>query len=168
MAVNKKLQKKLIKEVEKRFKVKVIFVDVGDNCCAQADTGGGVVELDRKIAASKTVGYFLSALLHEAVHIMAYREGKWKVFHDPKHHDYMSISELRTFIATAWRAERWVEKEAQRLLALHYPGAKYWISYGRLKGRERSKDWFDSVFLKPFRETLRRKTLRKIDRGCGV
>jgi hypothetical protein len=159
--LSRRVQQKLMQQIRRKFNVSVKYAEIEDGCSAQADTGSFTVEISEQHSAA-TKGKFLSTLLHEVVHILAWREwDKFAVFHAPKNPEELSISELRTFLQTAWRAERWTELKAREMLHEMYPGEVFWFSYGRLKGRERSKDWFDTVFLADYRKAYRHKLLRR-------
>lgn len=152
--------RRIINQVAKRYGVKIIVAKMetpGAGACA--DIVNGVVELDT--LKWSTPAHLASYLLHEVVHILCYREGRYKDFHSSKHPSDMTEKELLAYLSTAWKAERYVERRAQEMMKEVFPGYLFHFAYGR---RELAKPWFDETFLGDFKKEYRRKKLRRIDK----
>jgi len=91
--------------------------------------------------------YMLSVTCHEICHILAAREGKFKIYHLDISSRAMSESELRATIQTGWRAEKYVDRRAKEILRANYPDLKY-MGY-----RQADKPSYDK-FLDGFRKEL--------------
>jgi hypothetical protein len=134
----------------------------------EKDTEAACSVEDREITLNPKVltkhvskGRFISAILHEAAHQFCYDTGVFKVFHSPRALEDMTIKELKTYIATAWRAERFVEVTARRWMEVMFPGITYWDVYG---SRGSGSVWVRTVYTAEARQVLRRKQLRAIDK----
>lgn len=86
---------------------------------------------------------FIGDILHEVVHIWCYRRHKFRSFHN----EPRTYAQKRAYLRTAWRAEKWVDREAKRL-------AKeiFGISYRLVYKTKTDKKWFDKTILDPLRE----------------
>ena len=161
--ITPRIRRNITRRLARRFDMRIVY-DAGmdDDAEAACDVESRTVELNpRKLTKHISLGRFISAILHEVAHQYAYDVGIFRVFHSPKSFERMSISELRVYIATAWRAERWVEVTARRWASELFPGVRYWDAYGR---RGMSSDWVRSVYTAEARKSLRKKLLRKIDK----
>jgi hypothetical protein len=161
--ITPRIRRNITKRLARRFDMRIVF-DAGmdDDAEAACDVENRTVELNpRKLTKHVSMGRFISAILHEVAHQYAYDVGIFSVFHAPKAFESMTIRELKVYIATAWRAERWVEITARHWASELFPGVRYWDAYGR---RGRGNDWVRKVYTAEARRVLRRKQLRAIDK----
>ena len=78
----------------------------------------------------------MNEFFHELGHIVTYRAGKYRAYHDQNPSTMVSripSRRLRAFLRTAWRAERHVDGIAHDLMAREIP----WLTY---RGRYHKKD----------------------------
>jgi len=157
--------KRLMKELADRFDVEVRVYDFG-----HAEYGACTDPCTRVIEINTRMGWtqdrLLSYAMHEIVHVLAYFEDKFIVYHSPKTEEYLTDDELRKYIATAFRAELWVEERACRMFKEMYPTRMYWRAY---RGRKDHRIWFEKSEIDPYRKELltakrRRRRLRRIDK----
>ncbi len=71
---------------------------------------------------------FLSCAMHEACHVFCYREGKYKTYHSWTG-STRNKNVIKTIRHTALRAERYVDKRAERLMRKLFPKIRYKRSY---------------------------------------
>ena len=103
-----------------------------------------------------TDSQFMSVVLHEISHIICYRTGKYKNFHHTyTYMDNIPTNTLKTIIRTALRAERYVEKQASKLMKQKCPELKYINSYDN----EEIVSWWKMNWLIKYYVALS-------DRGC--
>ena len=161
--ITKRCMRNIMRRLSRRFDVRIIFdKDMDKDAEAMCDIENRTVELSpKRLNKHISTGRFISAILHEIMHIHAYDLGIFKVFHATKAFEEMSVRELQTYIATAWRAERWVEVNARLLAEDLFPGVRYWDSYGKFKT---SNEWVRKTYTSEARRLLRKKQLRAIDK----
>lgn len=71
----------------------------------------------------------LSTFFHEIGHVYCFQKGIWKSFHINKPVEELTKNEKRKYISTALKAERWVDKWAEKEMKKHFPRLKYVDSY---------------------------------------
>ena len=167
------LQINLSRQIERRYDVKVRRIRLkaknpDEEFLAQTLATENVIELNVRAPANFiSRDAFLSTLLHEVAHILAVREGKFKVFHELCVEN-ASDKHLLIYMRSAYNAEVWVEKRAAQLLQEFSPGSTYWYSYslGKLDTNKlrRDKNWMRLVFCADVKKELRRRKLKRIDK----
>jgi hypothetical protein len=165
--ITKRVMRNIIRKLSNKFDVRIIFncdsknkLDASFEACVNLDDR--VIELNPNVFNGRTsIGRFISAILHEAAHLYCKDMGYFRVFHSAVAYEYMSIKNLQTYIATAWRAERFVEKTARGWMREMYPELRYWWAYGK---RGRNRVWIKDVFCADAKKVLRQKQLRKINK----
>ena len=85
---------------------------------------------------------FIGDIMHELVHILWYKQGKFKAYHRWP----TTRAQRIAFLATAWRAERAVDLEAKRLTKFFF-NMDYKLAYKT----KTDKYWFDKTILDPLR-----------------
>lgn len=148
MAISISTKRRLIREV--REKVGIDFTYSFEELPYSADVDVREPHITFSKTSRKTKAQFISDILHEVVHIWAYRNGYWKVYHSTKDIRYMSKKEKRIFLQTAWNAEVWVDEKAKEIMNRLYPNLKF--DYGYLSSRPEDKVWFDKYYLEEVRE----------------
>jgi hypothetical protein len=84
----------------------------------------------------------LSTFFHEIGHVYCYQKGIWKSFHINKPLEDLTNSERKKYIATALKAERWVDRWAEKEMKKHFPRLKYMETY---LSEENGKNFSDSI-----------------------
>jgi hypothetical protein len=92
---------------------------------------------------------FVSILMHEVSHFVAYRQRKFKIYH--RCSAFRNKAEIRAFIRTGWRAELYVDRQAS-LLQKSLFGSKY--KKKRRGYTKADKKWFDDYMFADLRECL--------------
>lgn len=82
----------------------------------------------------------ISTFFHELGHIDCKRNGKWKVFHTNDR------TQIQKFRRTAFKAELWIDKWAEKEMKKWKPNMNYVDSYIHLP-RSQAKRWFDQNIL---------------------
>lgn len=156
--ITPRLRRNIIRRLARRFDVRILTTKslVYEASCSIEDR---LIELNP--ISFTTVGRLVGAILHEVAHLYMWDMGIFHVFHRPVALEYQSIRDLKTYIATAYRAERKAEELARAWLKELYPEQTYWYAYGR-SGRE--KKWVNTVYLAEARKILRKKQLKAIDK----
>jgi hypothetical protein len=89
----------------------------------------------------------LSVFFHELGHLHCYDTGKWKSYHTKKKLlSKLNKKEKALLVRTALKAERWVEKWAEREMAKHFPGVDYIRSYDNPASVKTYKEQYLSQF----------------------
>lgn len=100
-----------------------------------------------------TMEEFIGDIMHELVHIWCWRNGKFRAYHRwPR-----TRAEKIAHIATAYRAEMWVDREARRLTKMFF-GLKYKLLYTDTPS---DRNWFDKHYLDPLRKEWKIGKYRK-------
>lgn len=71
----------------------------------------------------------MSVFFHELGHIYCYDNGLWKNYHLDKFPGDMTDEEKWLCYNTAIKAERWIDKWAEKEMKKHYPDLKFITSY---------------------------------------
>jgi predicted SprT family Zn-dependent metalloprotease len=100
-----------------------------------------------------TKNVFISAVLHEICHIIAHRQGKFKLYHADNTDNKDNI---RAILRTGLRAERYVDNQAKALMKGLFPGMRYDYSYLR----KEDVLWFHEVQLKHYKKLLLKNKLK--------
>jgi len=122
-----------ITDLANTYKVHVVFKKLKHNL-AQCD--GHKIEIDLYKCSSRSEG--IGAFFHELGHLHCHKKGIWKNYHNRNKY-YM--------IQTGLKAERWVDRWAERELKKWYPRMKYNSVYNTKYGR----DWYHKHYLAQFR-----------------
>lgn len=142
-----KSRKQIITELCQMFDVKYRLVHKKHEWgWAYSDVFREIIEINLDIECTKNV--FVSLVLHEISHIVAYRQGRFKKYHAD---NTITKSDIRALIRTAVRAEIYVDKQAEKLMKGLFPGMRFHRSY-------RTKEevaWFHEIFLKSYKELLK-------------
>lgn len=154
--------KRLLKKISSRFGVKIVWTPLED-CGAQTLPESGLIEINSRYGWTES--RLVSYVLHEIVHILCWKEGKYKVFHSGDMPDSMTTQELWVYISTAWAAERYVDDRAELLMSEMFPDLTFWRAYGRL---QHYKSWMDTTDIQQYKKELRRRKLRSIDRKLAA
>jgi hypothetical protein len=143
-----KSKKQIISDVCKMFKVRYRLVKRSINWGhAEVDIFNEIIYINMN--SNKVKNEFVSSLLHEICHIIASRQGKYEVYHKDKTNNDKN---KRIFLKTALSAELYVEKQAQYLMKMFFPGMRYVKSYHKKEDIE----WLNNVFLKDVRKGLKK------------
>ena len=111
-----------------------------------------VTLIDRKTEKAKPIQQFLSAVCHEAAHILNHRSKKYFLYHNYNPNKKRTKAEARILLKTAWKAERYTDKVAKGLMKDFFPFIPYIIGYR--KTPEILK-WYDNIQLEGYRKVLR-------------
>ena len=96
---------------------------------------------------------FVSTLLHEIGHLMASREGKYSFYHNHGFYKTMPTWALKRYIRTSLKAERYVDRWAEKLCAKDFPSIAFQTGY---RGEDEA-EYHRNNHLKPFIEELSRR-----------
>ena len=72
---------------------------------------------------------FVTAFFHELGHFYCKYNNKFKIYHDIKPIGKCSIRELKAWVNTSLRAERYADKIGKELMKFYYPGIDYQSGY---------------------------------------
>jgi hypothetical protein len=81
--------------------------------------------------STKSLQLLLSVLIHEIGHIVALRNNKWMIYHDPK------IATVENCIRYGWQAERYVDNWAAKEFTILFRGTGLKYKRGYLKANKR-------------------------------
>ena len=98
----------LIKKLAKQYNIRVIYKNYKQS--------GGVFSSKSLIILSTNIKKedLLSVFLHEVGHIIAYRQNKYKVYHSDINPNRMNKKNKHIFKSTAYAAELWADKWAEK------------------------------------------------------
>lgn len=105
---------------------------------------GGCIESDNLILINDahlftTRDEIFSTFFHELGHIYCYITGKWKAYHLWK--KKFTKNEKRAALLTAFKAEVWVDKWAEKEMGKVYPHMKFDKTYSDRRHAKRIKKW---------------------------
>lgn len=120
-----------IKEIKKLFKdnkIKCYFVKSLPYGFVGFAAWPNIVWIYKKQTASG----LLSTAYHELCHILNYREGKYPIYHSKSGYR----RNRKGYIATAYRAELYTDKRAEKMMNQDYPDIMYVQSYRTEESRQ--------------------------------
>lgn len=126
-----------------RYRIKKLGPDFG----GQADCPKGMI-LISSLVLKMHMRHVMSIVTHEISHVLAYRGGKYRVYH--RLDALTTRQQCAAYISTALRAERYVERQGEKMLSRFYPHLKYSRSYHTKK----SVAWFNK-WLEPVKTYMR-------------
>lgn len=114
------------REITKYYGVKLRYF-----CDYRANAMYGLAHLEKSSirlnsAIDASEASFFSALFHEIGHIHCYKNNIWPVYHKRK---IDTAALLRAFKLTAYKAECWIDKWAEKEMKKHLPSLNYVVSY---------------------------------------
>ena len=115
---------KLAYDYANRIGAKLVFLET-----LQTKTAGcynldeKAIELQQEVLEHDRLT-FLYLFFHEAGHHEAIKRGIWKIYHSNKEPEDMTENELRRYLSTALRAERWVDDYSEQLVKSIIPNAR--------------------------------------------
>jgi hypothetical protein len=143
--------KKILREYDIRYSIN--WNDSG----SYAVPWNNYIKIGLKTKNSRRPDVFLSTVCHEISHIVSYRTGKYKVYHSAKLPRRMTIKELKIWIATALKAERYTDKCGKRLMFKLFPDYVYESGYNTTKG----VSWFRRNYVERYKEELKRRQSKR-------
>lgn len=127
--------------------------------------GTAVPPLGKIIVSSvgtKNRDQFISALMHEVCHVLAFRNGKYKEVHEFSEKKLISRKMLASYAKNVLNAEIYVDKMAEKMTRELFPNVKYEKAYrGRREQQwlwKRTESWM--VPMKAYLDATGRKTVR--------
>jgi len=146
--MKRKTRKQIITELCQMFGVKYRLVRRSQEGWgwACADVFREEIQINVNITCTKNV--FVSTILHEICHIVAYRQGKFKLYHSD---NTKTKANILGIIRTGLRAERYVDAQAKKLMKGLFPGMRYDYSYNLKEDVE----WFHRVYLSQYKDMLK-------------
>ena len=122
---------------------------------AQFDASANMIEVDPNSCQRRDV--FISSLLHEICHLIAFRTNKFKIFHEQGNvYNGLQTRTIRVYLQTALRAERYVDQQAEKMCAKEFPSITFCRSY-----RDKESISFLNADLESLRSELARRNMRK-------
>ena len=156
--MTRKQQKEIIKVIAKIHKVRVYYFNYesrgwGFHAVRRYKNG----KVEDSIYISNQSPCLLSVFFHELGHSHCYRNKIWAAYHrcDVKWRKQKIVypKELMIkIIRTGYKAERWVDRWAEKRLKLINPKIKYRSGYD---GTKESKKWLDDNHLSFYRNKLK-------------
>lgn len=132
--------KKEIRDILKPFNVMVRFGKYA-NCGAHVSSGTIYMSTDKRFVW--TLSTVWSSLFHELSHIMCFREGLYKKYHNLTDIDRQAVIYVRRY---GLRAERFVDKKAKALMKQYYPKIPFWSAYSEEEGVDWYRKWVKKNF----------------------
>ena len=122
---------------------------------AQFDVTENLIEIDPVTCQSRDI--FISSLLHEICHLIAFRTDKFKVFHCQGNvYNGLQTRTIRIYLRTALRAERYVDEQAEKMCEKEFPSITFCRSY-----RDKQSISFLEADLEPLRKELARRQSKR-------
>lgn len=91
-----------------------------------------------------TIQYFLSVVFHEMLHVLNYRDYKYRAYHHCGNNTRTTKKLLKALIRTGWKAERYTDAEAKKLMKIYYPEIPFSPGYPSSYKKIYDKDWIAS------------------------
>ena len=130
--------RKEIREFMKQFDVKVHYVKKG---WSYADMQREIIALDLRECDCEEKAWSLA--FHELAHIVCYREGIYKKYHD----DVLPPKKYAKYIRRyGLRAERHVDKMGEQFMAYYFPKMKYMQAYRDERDIKWYYKWVNRMF----------------------
>ena len=107
---------------------------------------------------------FISTLLHEIGHMVAYQNKKFYLYHRMGGFTCRTpTKDIATYIRTGLKAERYVDRWAEEVCKRDFPSVEYEQSYRT----EREVEYFYYDNLRPFIEELAKRKAKFAQRSAG-
>ena len=147
MLTNK--QKSTIKDLSNLFNVRYRIIKPDSAGCE----GWSFCEENMILISNMkmTDSRLISITLHEICHILAFKNNKFNLYHHPSGM-VLTKEHIRAIIRTGWRAEKYVDCQAEKMMKKLFPRRKFVQSYN-LKDDD-DKEWYNKHFLNYYRELL--------------
>lgn len=134
MQINKSLCKKIIIDLSREYNIRVHFVKTGTDY-------GSARYWNRSISINinQTRSAMISTFFHELGHIYCWEKKIWKSFHVNKPLQYLTKSQKLKYLRTALKAEKWIDRWAEKEMKKHFTKIKYINSYDNINRNEFTK-----------------------------
>jgi hypothetical protein len=113
--------RKVVALVKKHYGVKVRLMKTGV-ASGYADLVGGEAVVSKNL----NVNIAIAVVFHEVGHFHCYRNGIWSGYH---RFCAGESTDKKSFLSTAYRAELWVDKWAEKEMYKYFPRLKFKCSY---------------------------------------
>jgi len=125
MIIRKKSIRKLLKELSIEYNIKLHFT----KSLPDSDGISRYWRNSISISLNQSAKSMLSAFFHEIGHIHCFKNGLWTSYHVNKPLEFLSKKEKIKYIKTAVKAEKWVDRWAEKEMKKHFPELKYYRGY---------------------------------------
>lgn len=135
--------RQMINSIKKEYNIRTVRIKSIKHCGGYA-TEKGEVFVDKD--AWNTVSQVLSTVFHEIGHVYCFRNKIWWGYHGFHRSHAKNKKKKRALLATAFKAEQWVDKWAEKEMKKHFPDRNYYQSYRT----ERDRDWLMDYLRKEY------------------
>ncbi len=138
--ITEKNVKQIIIELSKKYRIKVFF-NKRKNLNGEARFWRRSISINENNSPTD----MLSIFFHEVGHVYCFDNNLWISYHNPKNYYDYTDREKQLIFKTAIRAEKWIDKWAEKEMKKHFPDIKYYGVYN------------DKDVVKSFREDLKKE-----------
>ena len=142
-----KTQKRLLRKICRYFNVRYRTIPAdGTGCEGYVCHEKEMIEI---VNTRQSIDSLISIVLHEICHILASRDNKFPLYHYKGATALLSKKHIRAVIQTGWRAERYIDSQAAKWMALLFPDRQYKKAY-----KDSDKEWYNKHHLSFYKEIL--------------
>jgi hypothetical protein len=129
MRITKRIVKRILSELAQEYSIRIFYSSSNNYYWRYISGHTSSNNASLTISTNQSASYMISTFFHELGHIHCFKTGKWQAFHIHKNPRYMSKTEKSLYLRTAVKAEKWVDKWAEKEMKKHFPQIKYSPGY---------------------------------------